>query len=98
MPPGFGFNMGFTARFAEAAIAFDLSSGKPLTVLKPDGNDETPEMAPNDGYFNEIDYMLGCIEHEKDPSISTPAESRDAVAIALAEKQSAQSGQAVAVA
>jgi len=95
MPPGFGFNMGFTAHFENAAVVFDLNSGKPLTVLKPDGKDETPEMPENDGYFNEIEYFLACIERNEDPQISTPTESREAVAIALAEKQSAQTGQPV---
>ena len=98
MPPGYGFNMGFTACFERAAVVFDLNTGKPLTVYKPDGKDETPEMPPNDGYFNEIEYFVGCIERNEDPKISTPAESRDAVAIALAEKQSAQTAKPVGIA
>lgn len=97
LPPGFGFNMGFTARFEKGTVIFDINSGKPLTVLKPDGKDETPQMAPHDGYFNEIEYFLSCVERREDPSLSTPAESRDAVAIALAEKMSAQTGQTVAI-
>ncbi len=97
MPPGFGFNMGFSARFENAAVVFDLSSGKPLTVYTPDGGADTPEMPPNDGYFNEIEYFLGCIERNEDPKTSTPRESRDAVAIALAEKQSARAGQSVSI-
>jgi len=97
MPPGFGFNMGFTARFENAAVNFDLNSGKPLTVLKPDGNDETPEMPENDGYYNEIDYFLTCIEKDQTPEISTPAQSREAVAIALAEKEAAKTGQPIAI-
>ena len=97
MPPGFGFNMGFTARFDQAAVVFDLNTGKPFTVFKPDGKDETPQMSPNDGYYNEIEYFLGCIERDEDPTISTPAESRDAVAVALAEKESAQTGKPVTI-
>jgi len=97
MPPAFGFNMGFTARFEKAAILFELSTGKPLTVFKSDGTSETPAMAPNDGYFNEIDYFLGCIEKGTAPTISTPAESREAVRMALAEKESARTGQAAPI-
>lgn len=97
MPPAFGFNMGFTARFEKGAVVFDSCTGQPLTVYTPDGGKETPEMQPNDGYYNEIDYFLGCIERNEAPRTSTPAESRDAVGIALIEKQSAQTGQVIKV-
>ena len=97
-PPAFGFNMGFTARFEKTAIVFDLTSGKPLTVMHNGGGAETPEMpTKTDGYFNEIDYFLTCIEKKQKPKISTPKESRDAVAIALAEIKSAQTGKPVAI-
>jgi predicted dehydrogenase len=95
MPSAFGFNMGFTARFERGAVVFDLSTGKPLTVYKLDGTTETPAMPPNDGYYNEIDYFLDCIERHVTPQTSTPAESRNAVYIALAEKQSGQTGQPI---
>jgi len=97
LPPAFGFNMGFTAVFEKAAAILDMNTGKPLTVFTADGGTETPEMSGKDGYFNEIDYMLGCIERNEDPQISTPAESREAVALALAEKQSVQTGQTVPI-
>lgn len=97
MPPAFGFNMGFTARFEKATVLFELANGKPLTVFKADGSTETPAVGPNDGYFNEIDYFLGCIERGGGPTTSTPAESREAVRMALLEKESAKTGQAVRV-
>ena len=43
-------------------------------------------------HFSEIKYFLGCIEENKKPKISTPQESRDAVAFALAEVKSALAG------
>ncbi len=98
MPPAFGFNMGFTARFEKAAIVFDICTGKPLTVMHNGGSAETPEMpSKTDGYFNEIEYFLTCIEKKQKPKVSTPKESRAAVAIALAEIKSAQTGKAVAI-
>ena len=55
LPPAFGFNMGFTAVFEEATVILDINTGKPLTLLKPDGSTETPKMpSDKDGYFNEI--------------------------------------------
>ncbi len=97
MPPGFGFNMGFTAVFEKGAISFDLRGGQPLTVYRWDGPPETPPMGPDDGYLGEIKYFLDCIENGKNPRTSTPKESRDAVAIALAEVKGAQTRKRIAI-
>lgn len=89
MQTGFGFNMGFTAVFEQAAIVWDMRTGVPLTAYRNGQEPETPEMpVGGDGYFGEIDYFLSCIEHRNAPTLCTPKESRDAVAIALAEKKS----------
>jgi predicted dehydrogenase len=95
MPPGFGFNMGFTAVFERAAIVYDLASGKPLTTFVKGGPPETPQIADNDGYCAEIEYFLTCVERNANPQVSTPRESREAVAIALAERQSILTGETV---
>lgn len=97
MPPGFGFNMGFTAVFEKAAIQYDLKSGQPLTVYKWGAEAEVPKLPADDGYRTEIRYFLGCIERKKAPKTSTPADSRDAVALALAEVKSALTGKRVAI-
>lgn len=98
LPTGFGFNMGFTAIFEQAAIIWDLASGKPVTVFRPGCTPETPDIpAGGDGYFGEIDYFVGCVERGQNPKTSTPQESRDAVALALAERKSALTGERVAV-
>jgi predicted dehydrogenase len=95
---GFTFNMGFTAVFDNASVVWDSKPGVPLTVYHRGQSPETPPMPTDDGYFGEINHFLGCIERGTDPTISTPRESRDAVAIALAEKQSVMTAQAVAIA
>lgn len=92
---GYGFNMGFTAVFEKASVMWDSKTGDPLTVYQPEKEPEQPEMPTEDAYFAEIDYFLGCIEHGEDPKVTTPAQSRDAVAVALAEKESAISGKTV---
>jgi predicted dehydrogenase len=89
MPPAFGFDCGFTAVFERGAVEWNLASGKPLAVFLPDGKSETPDVGEHDGYYGEIEYFLGCIERGEDPRTSTPQQSRTAVAIALAEKDSA---------
>jgi len=95
MPPGFGFNMGFTGVFEQGAIVYDLASGKPLTVYLKDAKPDTPQITGEDGYFTEIEYFISCVERNETPQISTPAESREAVAIALAERRSILSGETV---
>jgi predicted dehydrogenase len=97
MPPGFGFNMGFTAVFEKAAIVYDLKGGQPLTVYRRDGQPEVPTLGTGDGYFNEIKYFLDCIEQNQKPKTTTPQQSREAVAIALAEVKSALTGKRVAI-
>jgi predicted dehydrogenase len=98
MPDGFGFNMGITALFEKAAVVWDLCTGKPMTIFRNGQEPQVPEVGPNDGYFNEIEYFLGCIARNQAPAVSTPRESRDAVMIALSEKQSAISGKTVPIA
>lgn len=98
MPEGFGFNMGITVLFEKAAILWDLNTGKPMTVFKQGAKEgEVPEVGPNDGYFNEIEYFVTCVEKNQTPTVSTPQASRDAVMVALAEKQSAIGGKTVAI-
>ncbi len=89
---GFGFNMGFTAAFEQASVCWDLNSGRPLTVYRTGQEPLVPALGPDDGYFGEIEYFLSCIERGEAPRASTPQESRDAVAVALAEARSAAAG------
>jgi predicted dehydrogenase len=95
MPASFGFNMGFSAVFEQAAIEWDLASGQPLTVYHNEGEPETPDVGGGDGYANELKYFVECIEKDEKPQISTPHESRQAVLIALAEEESVRTGETV---
>ena len=97
LPTGFGFNMGMTAVFERAAIVWDFNTGKPLTLYRPGQGPEIPELGGDDGYYAEIEYFVRCIEKDQEPEIVPPRESRDAVAIALAERQSVSSGEPVAI-
>jgi len=95
MPASFGFNMGYSAVFEKAAIEWDMARGTPLTVHHYDGDPETPELLGDDGYVNELQYFLECIEKDVAPWLSTPRDSRQAVMIALAEAESVRTGQPV---
>lgn len=95
--PGFGFNMGFTAVFDKATVVWDCKTGQPLTLLTADKEPQTPEMPAGDGYYGEIEHLVSCIEKNVEPTVATARESRDAVAIALAEKQSILTGKLVEI-
>jgi predicted dehydrogenase len=97
MPGNFGFNMGFTAVFETGGIQWDMNTGKPLAIYESGKDPFAPQMPAQEGYHAEIDYFLSCIEQNRDPKLTTPQESRDAVAIALAEQRSAQRGQTVPI-
>jgi predicted dehydrogenase len=97
LPMGYKFNMGFTAVFEGGAIVYDMNPDVPLTIHRPKADPLRPDLPTKDAYYGEIEHLLDCIETGKDPSISTPQESRDAVAIALAEKESALSGKRVEI-
>lgn len=97
MHQGFAFNMGFTAVFENASVIWDTKPGLPLAVLRDDQDPVTPEMPAVDGYFGEIDHFISCIENNVPPSVTTPQQSRDAVAIALAEKESIMTGKIVRI-
>ena len=98
MPSGFGFNMGFTASFEAGAVVWDLADDKLLTVYRNGAEPDQPEMPVGDtGFFGEIDYFLGCIEGNAAPDRCPPSESRDAVALALAEQRSIEALKTVPV-
>ncbi|MBN1492184.1 MAG: Gfo/Idh/MocA family oxidoreductase [Phycisphaerae bacterium] len=96
-PSGFSFNMGFTAVFEKAAAIWDMATGKPLCVMHNDGKTETPKVPEADGFFAEIEYFLSCIAAGTPPTTSTPQDSRDAIAIALAELESIRTGKPVPI-
>jgi predicted dehydrogenase len=97
MPASYGFNMGYTAVFEKAALIFDLNPNTPLTLFQGKDEAQKVELPAGDGYFGEIQHMLDCIEQGRNPTISTPQESRDAVALALAEKKSILTGKPVEI-
>lgn len=98
MPPGFGFNMGFTARFEKAAVVWDLCTGKPLTVFPAEGQPCTPEIpSREDGYFGEIDYFLNCIAQQEEPALCRPRDSRDVIRLVHLEADGIRSGRTVRI-
>ena len=96
--PGTPFEMSFQVNCETATIQYSSAREKTLSVYPKQGGVEYPAFTPGDGYTNEIHYFLDCIAKGATPTVVTPSEAREALAVALAEIQSAQTGKTVAVA
>lgn len=106
-PEHYGFCMAFEAVFENASIAFNSSSGAPLTLTR---NDQKPtemtvvQPGPKEsttgegnisslgGYFNELEYFTNCIKANKAPEIATIAQATDSIRVLLAELESSKTG------
>jgi len=86
----FPFAMSYLAQFEEATLAYDGGREKPLVVYPAKGEPFTPELAAHDGYEGEVRYFMSVLGGV--PSRCMPEESRDAVAIGLAARESVRTG------
>jgi predicted dehydrogenase len=104
MSEGYPFTMTMRVVGTEGSLEFVLSAGFNLedlggasTRLVHFANGKKPEIvkvAQGDGYFNEIEYFVGCVEDGKAPSMMAPEESREVLDIAFAIRRSMESGEA----
>ena len=73
----------------------DLSKTPAFRVYNANGKIETPKVAPGDGWSNEIDYFLRCVQTGRRPTIITPDDALNAVRIVEAEMKSIRTGKVV---
>jgi predicted dehydrogenase len=97
MAEGFGFEMSFNIVLEKATLCYDMTRDPMFRVCPAGGEPFTPEIVAGDGYSNEIDYFIRTLSGESLPPVTTLANSRDTVRIALAEIESTQSGKPVAL-
>lgn len=94
-PPGFPFRMTFLVRLEGATVEWDATRG-PLTVQPHDGSDAfQSELPEGDGYRNEIDYFLTCVETGTPPTRCTPWSSRETIRLIAAEAEALRRGTTV---
>ena len=94
---GFPFSMSAFFQFEQATLGYGIGSEGPLVVYHADGRKETPTLKEGQGYEWEIRYFLECLKSGKPPAECPPEESRDAIAMALAARDSVASGKPVRV-
>lgn len=97
MSNSFGFEMSFNIVLEKATITYDCTREPAFKVCPAEGDAFTPEIASGDGYSNEIAHFVKAVRGESVPEIITPEQSVKSVQLVLAEKQSATSGEKVAL-
>ena len=95
MTPAFGFEMSFNIALEKATIVYDCTRTPVFRVCPADGEVFTPDVAEGDGYSIEIAHFAALAAGRDAAEVTTLAGSLDSVKIVLAEKESAEKGQAV---
>ncbi len=72
------FSMEFTL-IGDLGVVEYSSAGRPMTVYWSDGRREPAALDEKDGYQAELEYFLGCCQHDRPPAECPPAESSLAV-------------------
>jgi predicted dehydrogenase len=85
----FGFNMAYRVNFKHGSVHF---SHDKVTVYPEVGGRIEPELPADDGYYREISYFIDCIVNGRSPARCSLASTRDTIAIALTERESADRG------
>ncbi len=107
-PPGFPFQMAFRLTgdagcvdfsFGGVAQVDERAAGQTHLVLyRPETAPEHLQPPAEDGYVAEIRYFVHCLLEDCHPAVATLAEARDVLTIALAARQSLETGAAVELA
>jgi predicted dehydrogenase len=102
LPPGFPFHMSFRLTGATGCLDFQFggvaqvdqrAAAQSQCVFYRAGQaPEFPTPPAEDGYHAEIRYFTRCLLEDRDPAVATLAEAREVIAIALAAKQSLETG------
>ena len=102
LPPGFPFEMNFRAVFDKGTLGYS-SLHTPMTLYRQSGKN-VPIKVPQPkvkaaagggnisalgGYFNEIQYLVNCLNRGRKPVMATAADARDSLALVLKEMASA---------
>jgi predicted dehydrogenase len=106
-PPKWGFQMAFQAVFDNGAVEYDSGTSptlsvtigggpkKPLPFAQPSAGSSATgsgNISSLGGYFNELQYFIGCLERRTGPQEATLAQAAESLRVVLAEIASARAG------
>ncbi len=95
MSDSFGFEMSFNIMLEKATIVFDNTREPAFRVCPFQEECYTPEVPEGDGYSRQVEHFADIIADKRVKQVTTPEESRDSVALILAEEGSLRSGDRV---
>lgn len=103
-PPGYPFQMVVNVRCEKAMFEYVLRAGEggggfgdEVVVYPNKGKIRKLKCKASDGWTEEINYMLDCIQKKQKPTVVTAKSSADSIAVAEAEIKSVQTGKNVPV-
>jgi predicted dehydrogenase len=106
-PAKWGFQMAFQAVFEKGTVEYDSGASPSLSVTLGTAPRKalpfrqpsigasvsgTGNLASLGGYFNELQYFVGCLERGLAPKVATFAQATQSLRVTLAEIRSAQTG------
>lgn len=92
LPQGYPFSPSFLVRFEKAAVK--MNNGN-VTVYPDGGEAFAPQLASGDLYSDEIEDFINCINEDRASAVNPPESVMQTVRIALAEKESAETGSVI---
>jgi UDP-N-acetylglucosamine 3-dehydrogenase len=106
-PPGFPFQMSFRLTGETGCVDFRFggvtqvdqraAAQSDLVLYRAGAAPEFLKPPAEDGYHAEINYFTRCLVENRDPAVATLAEAREVIGIALAAKQSLETGAVVSL-
>jgi predicted dehydrogenase len=94
-PGTWPFEMSFQVLGEKGALEFSTAKDPGLVFYPAEGEPSQPEVSGDTGYQREFAYFMECLEAGKQPERVLPQSAMDSVAVVVAERQSAASGERV---
>ena len=98
MAAGFEFEMSFTINCETATIDYDFARSTQALKVFRGGSTEAIACQPENGYTGELRYFTDCIRRREKPAIVTGRDAALCLKVLEAERESVNSGKAVALA
>ena len=76
---------------------YDFLRDPNLQIHTAEGETVSPKIAAVDGYSHEIEHFIKAVSGQSVPEVTSPEQSMNSIKIILTEKQSAASGDRIAL-
>ena len=96
-PSTFPFEMAFQVLGEKGCLDFSTAKSPMLTFYPAEGEPVHPEVSDETGYQREFAYFVQCLQANAQPERVRPESAMESVRVIEAERQSAQTGQRVAL-